>query len=173
MFVCCRRRMGDHREYSPIPDLQLSSSPHPHSNLSASTSPPSDSLSVSIPSSAPSSSPSSQLGSSAPSHTSPPIRAVSYRKYNNRQSLLTPVSPKLYTPSNNAQKKQYTFPPTINDEPLSTNDDPLSAYTPTLHVPSLICVMSLGFFANVEYGVIMPSVCTLPNISFTLFYSFH
>lgn len=76
-------------------------------------------------------------------------------------SLVTPVNPKLYHPSSPRIKSNtgFTEPPPPPSSPLLSNFE--KSKTNTLHFPSLFCVMTLGFFANVEYGVIMPSVCLL------------
>lgn len=54
----------------------------------------------------------------------------------------------------------------LNGEPTTTAEDASTRrmaaamqQKSTIHWPSLICVMSIGFIANCEYGVVMPSVC--------------
>lgn len=45
-----------------------------------------------------------------------------------------------------------------NEDDLLVRDKPAEVPISPMHLPSLMCIMFLGFIANVEYGVIMPSV---------------
>ena len=72
-----------------------------------------------------------------------------------------------YVYSSTPELKSPSFNPVINDEekPLQQIADEkpkvVEYEAPKVHLPSLLCIMSIGFIANCEYGVVMPSVCSV------------